>query len=333
MNKKDKKPFMDYFLKAYEDFGASNQTSGGYWTKYKTTFQSEWFRDLFPVWFSESKIKNGNNFVSCDERCEYIGKQLHQNRGVLLPHVSVNSIGSYVSAIKDFSAFVWSFFDANEYCDRLFKTLANNYGKIEDILIQLIARTSILLPPVYISDFKKKTSIFASSERLKRYRDNSIDKGNKNIQINKNIEGFEYKELIPDDNSYANSAIKKHILKNLGLPESLYTLFTNYMACHVWGLPNDPRYYDNLQNLALVPSFLGGLTDHNPEIQLILKYRVFSLYGFYRYNNVHSSLDFPSPNPLKDKLYNDFKRKKVNPLYQTLVWRKMEKFPYFPNDI
>tara|TARA_R100000306_G_scaffold28329_1_gene31581 strand:+ start:15299 stop:15940 length:642 start_codon:yes stop_codon:yes gene_type:complete len=50
---------------------------------------------------------------------------------------------------------------------------------------------------------------------------------------------------------------------------------------HVYALSDDVECYTNLANLCVSPAFLAKLTDTNPEITELLKFRVFDLYGWY----------------------------------------------------
>jgi hypothetical protein len=51
---------------------------------------------------------------------------------------------------------------------------------------------------------------------------------------------------------------------------------------HLWdGLTRDVRYYTSLANLCVTPSFLAKLTDHSSEIQALLRFRAYELYGWH----------------------------------------------------
>jgi hypothetical protein len=77
-----------------------------------------------------------------------------------------------------------------------------------------------------------------------------------------------------DDNSYANRAIK------LALGTSRDRLI-GFECCHIWPRTcYDPRYHTAIANLVLLPRALAGLTDHNPNVQAVLQYRAFELYGW-----------------------------------------------------
>lgn len=49
---------------------------------------------------------------------------------------------------------------------------------------------------------------------------------------------------------------------------------------HVYPRSDDPDCYTNLANLCVSPAFLAKLTDTDPDIAQLLRYRVFDLYGW-----------------------------------------------------
>jgi hypothetical protein len=78
-----------------------------------------------------------------------------------------------------------------------------------------------------------------------------------------------------DDNTYANQAIKRAV----GIPNNC---LVGFESCHIW--PNtcyDPRYHTTIANLVLIPRAIAGLSDHDPEVQAVLQYRSYELYGWY----------------------------------------------------
>lgn len=50
---------------------------------------------------------------------------------------------------------------------------------------------------------------------------------------------------------------------------------------HVYSRSADPACYTNLANLCVSPSFLAKLTDTDDDIQALLRYRSFDLYGWH----------------------------------------------------
>lgn len=50
---------------------------------------------------------------------------------------------------------------------------------------------------------------------------------------------------------------------------------------HVYSLSSDPACYTNLANICISPSFLAKLTDTDDDIQALLRYRSFDLYGWH----------------------------------------------------
>lgn len=78
-----------------------------------------------------------------------------------------------------------------------------------------------------------------------------------------------------NDNSYANQTIRQAV----GITDKC---LVGFESCHIW--PNtcyDPRYYTTIANLVLIPRAISGLTDHYVEVQAVLQYRSYELYGWY----------------------------------------------------
>ena len=89
------------------------------------------------------------------------------------------------------------------------------------------------------------------------------------------VRGQRIGEVVTDDNSYANLAIKRAI----GMPREEVIGFE---ACHIWPLTcYSERLHTVIANLVLLPRALASLTDHSPEIQAALQYRAWELYGWY----------------------------------------------------
>ena len=92
-------------------------------------------------------------------------------------------------------------------------------------------------------------------------------------------------DIIADDNTIANQAIKKAIIESYrrkGIESVIddISLFKDYEACHVWDRPTDRRYYASIANLILLPRALAQLTDHCDEVKELLRYEVFRRFGF-----------------------------------------------------
>ncbi len=52
-------------------------------------------------------------------------------------------------------------------------------------------------------------------------------------------------------------------------------------SCHIWQRSDDYRSYTALWNICAMPEFLAALTDKDPEVRAVLRYRAFELYGAY----------------------------------------------------
>lgn len=89
--------------------------------------------------------------------------------------------------------------------------------------------------------------------------------------------------IIYDDNSAANEAIKKAIIK--GFPEWMrckYDNFKDYEACHIWDETcYEHRFHTSVFNLVLLPRSIAGLTDHCSAVKEILQYEAAMRFGVY----------------------------------------------------
>jgi len=88
---------------------------------------------------------------------------------------------------------------------------------------------------------------------------------------------------------------------------------------HIYQKSDDPRYYTSLANICVTPAFLSKLTDTNPEIKQLLKYRVSTLYNFipegepqppmpHNYNDITWADCLPSCNDLQPRLIDRLQR-------------------------
>lgn len=65
---------------------------------------------------------------------------------------------------------------------------------------------------------------------------------------------------------------------------------------HVYSRSDDPDSYTNLANLCVSPSFLAKLTDTDAEVQSLLRYRAFDVFGWHPTDE---------PRPDKPAVYDD----------------------------
>lgn len=306
---KSTKNFLDYFYKKYQEWAIRPENTQRYVKKLESLCTKEYFfYSKFPELFEKSKkeCKIGNEFSPYYERVEYLIQQYHPDIEQRYLNCSTKYKSDIKSAIRSFTKFIWTFFDGSCFADEYMNQMNITTTSPKELIAQIVAGTSIMLPPKFIENIKQNDNSFANaSGELKYYRNNKIKKGSKKNPVsNVIVGGFTYSSLIPDDNTHANTSLKQNILKCVGLPVSLYTLFINYTVCHIWAHPEDPRYYDNLQNLALVPSFLAGLTDHNKDIKDILRQRAFNQYGFCEYYDSIKGANTPNSKCDERKLNN-----------------------------
>lgn len=146
-----------------------------------------------------------------------------------------------------------------------------------------------------------------------KYRRANANEERKNLSKRRPIENG----IILDDNTYANLAIKKAVLKDLkkyGIHGNNTKVFKDFWACHIWDKTcYNERYYTSVANLVLLPKSIAGLTDHCNAVKKLLQYEAWRRFGFkpegdeyYKsYSNVTSNI-YPQEEP---QYYNDVKWK------------------------
>jgi hypothetical protein len=152
------------------------------------------------------------------------------------------------------------------------------------VACQLIAQTAIFCPKHIYEDVKNGKC---------GSKDNQSSKGNAfgswfNCKYRRAKNGEQRRQtingIILDDNTMANQAIKKAVLKGLekyGIHKTDIKIFKGFEACHIWeNTCYDERYHTSVANLVLIPREIAGLTDHCDAVKELLKYESFNRFGF-----------------------------------------------------
>lgn len=163
-----------------------------------------------------------------------------------------------------------------------------NLQSIKDfdhVACQLIAQTAIFCPEHIYEDVKNGK---CGSKDNQSSKDNAFGswfnckyrRAKNGEQRRQTISGG----IILDDNTMANQAIKKAVLKGLekyGIHKTDIKIFKGFEACHIWeNTCYDERYHTSVANLVLIPREIAGLTDHCDAVKELLKYESFNRFGF-----------------------------------------------------
>ena len=121
------------------------------------------------------------------------------------------------------------------------------------------------------------------------------------------------RNVILDDNTYANKAIKYAIcedLKKYGISVSINDFSKNeFEACHIWDETcYNKKYHTSLANLVLLPRSLASLTDHCDAVKKLLQYEAWNRFKFKpkeecyyeHYQNITPSGSLSEPEYYKD---------------------------------
>jgi hypothetical protein len=182
------------------------------------------------------------------------------------PHLTLEDIGGGV--------FKYSFGKRPEVTEDYFGSniLLNAIGELKIDLPRLIAMTSIWAPKAAFDEKMVENGLgvyFSDTKRASKKKGETPKTRVNGIYL--------------DDNTKANHSIK-YVQKDwLGVSKTKAPeLLKGYHTCHIWDETcYDVRYHTCLANLVLVPSELSALTDHNAEIQSVLKYRAFEVFGWF----------------------------------------------------
>lgn len=173
------------------------------------------------------------------------------------------------------------------------------------VACQLIAQTAIFCPKHIYEDVKNgkcgsKDNKSSNGNAFGSWFNCKYRRAKNGEQRRQTING-----IILDDNTMANQAIKKAVLKGLekyGIHKTDIKIFKGFEACHIWEKTcYDERYHTSVANLVLIPREIAGLTDHCDAVKELLKYESFNRFGFNPYD------DENTPNEPKN--------------YDNLTWR------------
>lgn len=211
------------------------------------------------------------------------------------------TLRNYRTGYKKFAEVVIGLFSANTWLTR------DNGKKTSLILCQLVADNAIFASKAVVDEVCNGTAgsknnlnqgnPYASWDILQHVRRVGIPKGTV-IPDTSNL-GTMYGDMIADDNTIANQAMKKAVIlsfnkalnkvsasnnkvsaSNLPISPSYAKFFKDYEVCHIWGNPGDRRYYASIANLVLLPRAIAALSDHSDDVKDLLKYEAFKRFGF-----------------------------------------------------
>ncbi len=194
---------------------------------------------------------------------------------------SQSTIGNWKTAYRRLSESIIGIFYGNVWA------FYNNRQKYDEYLCQIVAQNALFPTKKIVDDVihgklgtknnvSKGGNPYASWDFMEHVRVTGKKKGTPIT-----IGSFQCKA---DDNTSANHYIKQAILKSLNLKSCGINRFNDYEACHVWDMPNDPRYYASIANLILLPRAFGQLTDHCNAVKELLRYEVYKRFGFLPVN-------------------------------------------------
>lgn len=84
---------------------------------------------------------------------------------------------------------------------------------------------------------------------------------------------------IADDNTFANSYIKRAINQSIKHLFGKPYKFREYQVCHIWETSANLNYHTSIMNMVLLPKEIAAATDHVVEVQELLRYEAYNRFG------------------------------------------------------
>lgn len=267
-------PLFDDFISDMKRFELLTKNSADSYKSYINKFRPALDTDLND-WLTEALADS--LLKTTKERVDYIMAKCTSS--LKASNATSKDVSNGLSAIRKLILYILSRFDA---------ALSMSIFLDDKTLAQFVAKTAIFATPETVEQIKAHklgaksntmvaknapANVFASWDNEMSFRDNAGVRNN----------GKSFRDstgILHDDNTTANYAIKKAILAGMGISTSHTNLFKGYEACHIYGMPNNPKYYTSIMNLVLIPSALAALSDSHDYVMDVLKYKAFELYGF-----------------------------------------------------
>jgi hypothetical protein len=204
-----------------------------------------------------------------------------------LSNIKQGTIDNLRSALRSLGKFVFENINAS--------VNLNSIKDFEKIACELVAQSAIFCDQKVFDSVKNGKMGSKENRALKGNPDGAWyhytkrrarAKCEKRSQKTTQLIGGQVYNVVLDDNTYANIAIKSAI--RVGLESNYKTLkylynseikFRDFEACHIWpGTCYDAQYHTSVANLVLLPRPLAGLTDHCDAVKKILQFRAWELF-------------------------------------------------------
>lgn len=165
-------------------------------------------------------------------------------------------------------------YDGNVWISYILSLKTGGSKKYSDVLYELIAQSAIFASPEVVKKLMSATNPHACWYNNPSYIRDQKNKDKPTTDRN----GI---SCIGDNNTKANQAIKRALLQSYSdINIAPIASFVNYTACHiVQNSTDDVNYYTSIPNIVLLPSAIAGLSDFLPDVQALLDYHAFQLYG------------------------------------------------------
>lgn len=242
---------------------AYNPHAGFKLTQYFATADEKNFEDIFPVMIAEEDFAGLQSLVS----------QMRKSAGNFdIKHKSAKSycmsfldfLDKIIAAPKKYKKIIKKMQDAY-HIDGI-EALADAMGGENILVKKAIAESYFFDPESAIDRHKKILTALSNNQELparwsSEYGVYSPSVSDKKVAVKST--GLQYKGMPVIIDKDGNAQVRSLIKCSTGYTVSggISSIFQNYKISHIWGNAYDPRYFTNLWNIVLVPSWVNDLLD------------------------------------------------------------------------
>ena len=306
---------------------AYNPHAGFKLTQYFATADEKNFEDIFPVMIAEEDFAGLQSLVS----------QMRKSVGNFdIKHKSAKSycmsfldfLDKIIAAPKKYKKIIKEMQDAY-HIDGI-EALAEAMGGENILIKKAIAESYFFDPDSAINRHKEIVAGLSNNQELPARWSSDSGVYNQTVLTKKaatNATGLQYKGMPVIIDKDGNAQVRSLIKGSTGYTVSggISSIFQNYKISHIWGNAYDPRYFTNLWNLVLVPSWINDLLDKDEyaagATPLVIKLKsTFKAICMQHYKMKGKSYDFNiwgrTPTHLTKFVKGEYKINCISPLQQ-----------------
>ena len=242
---------------------AYNPHTGFKLTEYFSTAEEKDFENIFPVMIAEEDFAGLQSLIA-KMRESIKNFDIKHKRAKSYCMLFLEFLDKIITTPNKYKKIVKKMQDAY-HIDGI-ESLIDALGGESILVRKVIAESYFFDPNSAIDRHKKIVSCITNNQELPARWSDEDGVYNQPVTTKKeaiNAIGLEYRgypvRIDKDGNAHVRSLINTYT--GYAVSSGAKSIFQNYRISHIWGNAYDPRYFTNLWNLVLVPSWANDLLD------------------------------------------------------------------------